>query len=106
MVLNLGLDELKDLPLASCHAFSSHAHIVQAFDRVVKHLFVEQMFALGLTRTNVRIHCSRTGVRYEGHTDTELTYELAVTPLPYGVLYREFDCFEEIRHEHIRSSNI
>lgn len=53
MVLNLGLDELKDLPLASCHAFSSHAHIVQAFDRVVKHLFVEQMFALGVD-TNKR----------------------------------------------------
>lgn len=45
MVLNLGLDELEDLPLASCHAFSSHAHIVQAFDQLVKHLFVEQMFA-------------------------------------------------------------
>ena len=53
MVLNLGLDELKDLPLASCHAFSGHAHIVQAFDRVVKHLFVEQMFALGVD-TNKR----------------------------------------------------
>lgn len=46
MVLNLGLDELEDLPLASCHAFSSHSYIVQAFDHVVKHLFVEQMFAL------------------------------------------------------------
>ena len=53
MVLNLGLDELKDLPLASCYAFSSHALIVQAFDRVVKHLFVEQMFALGVD-TNKR----------------------------------------------------
>ncbi len=46
MVLNLGLDELEDLPLASCHAFSSHGYIVQAFDPAVKHLFVEQMFAL------------------------------------------------------------
>ena len=52
MVLNLGLDELKDLPLASCHAFSSHAHIVQAFDRVVKHLLVEQMIALGVDTNN------------------------------------------------------
>lgn len=46
MVLNLGLDELEDLPLASCHAFSSHSDIVQAFDHLVKHLFVEQMFAV------------------------------------------------------------
>ena len=53
MVLNLGLDELKDLLLASCHAFSSHGYIVQAFDHVVKHLFVEQMFALGVD-TNKR----------------------------------------------------
>ena len=53
MVLNLGLDELEDLPLASRHAFSSHRPIVQAFDHLVKHLFVEQMFGLGVD-TNKR----------------------------------------------------
>ena len=53
MVLNLGLYELEDLPLASRHAFSSHTNIVQAFDHIVKHLFVEQMFDLGVD-TNKR----------------------------------------------------
>ena len=38
--------------------------------------------------------------------NTVLTHELAVTPFPYGLVFREFDCFEEIRHEHIRSSSI
>ncbi len=53
MVLDLSFDELEDLPLAGCHAFSGHVSIVQAFDARVKHLFVEQMFGFGVD-TNKR----------------------------------------------------
>ena len=61
MVLNLRLDELEDLLLTSCHAFSGHTVIVQAFDDLVKHLFVEQMFALGVdtNKRSYKLHPNR-----------------------------------------------